>query len=121
MLHRTIVPSPKGALSLHDVLQLTNIYLENASRANNNNVALVLCQNAEAALSQMRSSSKKPPTSSSDNEQATHGDVAAAYYNLGRLLEHHGYRDEAEAFHKKCKKWGLFNKSHSNPPVSLEP
>ncbi|KAG0216866.1 hypothetical protein BGX31_000443, partial [Mortierella sp. GBA43] len=106
MLHRTIVPSPKGTLSLHEVLQLTDVYLDNASRANNNNVALVLCHNAEAALSQAKGSSKKSSTPPSDNEQPMQERIAIAYYNLGKLLEDYGHRDEAEAFYKKCKKLG---------------
>jgi hypothetical protein len=105
MLHRT-VPSPKGTLSLHEVLQLTDVYLESASRVNSNNVALVLCHNAEVALTLAKSPSKKETTASDADEQVFRGKIAAAYYNLGKLLEGHGYKDEAETFYKKCKKWG---------------
>jgi lipoprotein NlpI len=105
MLHRSIVPSPKAALSLHEVLQLTDIYLESAHRVTSNNVTLVLCHNAEVALSQVKSTSKKS-SSSDPEEQATCQKMAAAYYNLGKLLENLGHQDEAETFYKKCKKLG---------------
>jgi tetratricopeptide (TPR) repeat protein len=106
MLYRT-VPSPKGALSPHEILRLAEIYLENASKEENPNVSLVLCYNAEVALSQAKSSSRKSSNSAFDpDEQAIRDKMAAAYYRLGKLLENNGHRDEAAAFYKKCKKWG---------------
>ncbi|KAG0221100.1 hypothetical protein BGX31_010189, partial [Mortierella sp. GBA43] len=120
MLHRT-VPSPKGTLSLHEVLQLTDVYLENASRANSNNVALVLCHNAEVALTQAKTPSKKESIASDADEQVLREKIAAAYYNLGKLLESHGYKDEAEAFFKKCKKWGIVSSTNDASPANLSP
>ncbi|KAG0233892.1 hypothetical protein BGX31_004753 [Mortierella sp. GBA43] len=105
MLHRSIVPSPKAALSLQEVLQLTDIYLENAHKVTSNNVTLVLCHNAEVALSQVKSTSKKS-SSSDPEEQAMCQKMATAYYNLAKLLENLGHQDEAETFYKKCKKLG---------------
>ncbi|KAG0219001.1 hypothetical protein BGX31_011435, partial [Mortierella sp. GBA43] len=104
MWHRSTVPSPKGVLSLHEVLQLTSIYLENATRVDisHSNVALVLFHNAEVALDQAKRSS----TPSLDpDEQDMQKKIAAAYHNLGKLLEDHGLRDQAVAFYNKCKTW----------------
>ncbi|KAG0234983.1 hypothetical protein BGX31_004386 [Mortierella sp. GBA43] len=103
MLLRSIVPSPKGALSLQEILQLTDIYLENAIRANDNNVVLVLCHNAEVALSQAKNPFKKSSSNSEDRDSRL---VAAAYFDLGKLLEGQGHQEGAQALYKRCKKWG---------------
>lgn len=106
MLFRKIVPSPKTALSPHQVLQLTNMFLENASKADDDDIALILCQHAEAALSEAKSTSKKASSSSDPDDQVVSKNIAAAFYKLGNLLENHGYRDQAQVFFNKCKKWG---------------
>ncbi|KAG0233891.1 hypothetical protein BGX31_004752 [Mortierella sp. GBA43] len=39
-------------------------------------------------------------------DQAMHDKIAAAYNRLGRLLEDHDHREEAEVFYDKCREWG---------------
>ncbi|KAI8348182.1 hypothetical protein B0O80DRAFT_532465, partial [Mortierella sp. GBAus27b] len=103
MLFR-IVPSPKGALSLRQVLQLTDMYLENASKTDDHDIVLVLCQHAEVALSEAKSTFKKASSSSNPEDQVLSKSVATAYYRLGKLLENQDYHDQAQEFFKKSKK-----------------
>jgi small nuclear ribonucleoprotein (snRNP)-like protein len=105
MLFR-IVPPLKGALTLRQVLQLTNMYLENASETDDHDIALVLCQHAEVVLSEAKSASKKASSSSNPEDQVLSKNVASAYYKLGKLLEIQDYRDQAQEFFKKSKKLG---------------
>lgn len=108
MLFRSIVPLPRGTLSPHQVVQLTNVYLENAHKSNDHDVALVLCHNAEAVLSQAKGTTRKSFASASPDteDQTMHEIIATAYFNLGKLLENQGHGDEAKAFYKKSEKWG---------------
>ncbi|KAF9347395.1 hypothetical protein BGX34_003172, partial [Mortierella sp. NVP85] len=107
MLSRSIVPAPKSALTLHQALELTNVYLENAYKTKDSNIALVLCHDAEVALSQAKSINKKHPTHPKDAEhQMLYGRTAAAYIDLGKLLERQGYQVESQAIRKKAEKWG---------------
>ncbi|KAG0216951.1 hypothetical protein BGX31_000395 [Mortierella sp. GBA43] len=110
MLFRKTVPSPKAALTPHQVLQLANIYLENAHKSDDHDIALVLCQHAEAALSEAKGGPKSASAPSSDpNGQAVREKIATAYYHLGELLENQGHRDIAQTFYKKSEKWGGHN------------
>lgn len=107
MLSRGIVPTPKEALSLRQALELSNIYLENAYRATDHDVALVLCHDAEFALTQAKNANKKHPIQPGDAEyQSLRGGVAAAYIDLGKLLEKQGFQAVAQAICKKAEKWG---------------
>ncbi|KAG0245680.1 hypothetical protein BGX31_006676 [Mortierella sp. GBA43] len=63
------------------------------------NVVLVLCQDAEVSLKHVKRASK-------DIEDKTMDDkIAAVYTRLGKLLRSRGLRDEAEVFFKKSAKW----------------
>jgi hypothetical protein len=107
MLSRSIVPAPKTALSLQQALELTNVYLENAYKTPDPNVALVLCHDAEVALSQAKTANKKHPTHLKDaGYQALRDGIATACIDLAKLLEIQGYRGEAEVICKKTEKWG---------------
>jgi hypothetical protein len=107
MLSRRIVPVPKGALSLQQALDVCNIYLENAYRTTDQIIALVLCHDAEVALSQAKSASKKITSHPGDGEyHALRNAMASAYIDLGKLLESQGYQGEAQEFYKKAEKWG---------------
>ncbi|KAI8346738.1 hypothetical protein B0O80DRAFT_430695 [Mortierella sp. GBAus27b] len=66
----SIVPSPKGALLPHQVLDLTTIFLENANKTTDHDILLVLCHHAEAALSRMKALTKKTSTSADPKDQA---------------------------------------------------
>ncbi|KAF9931591.1 hypothetical protein BGZ65_004811 [Modicella reniformis] len=107
MLRNTIVPSHLSVLSLQQSLELTNVYLENAYKTNDKDVALVLCHDAEVALTQAKNATKKIETQPKDaGDQSLRKDVAAAYIDLGKLLESQGYQNEAKALCKKAEKWG---------------
>jgi hypothetical protein len=102
-----IVPSRLGALSLKQALELANLYLENAYKIADRDIALVLCQEAEVALSQAKSANKKthaPPEGI--HYQVLRDGIAAAYIDLGKLLKQQGYPDEGHSICKKAEKWG---------------
>ena len=107
MLSRSIVPAPKNALSLHKALELTHLYLENAYKTTDHDIALLLCHDAEVALTQAKNANKKIHPRPGDTEyQVLRDGVAAAYIDLGKLLERQGYPDVGEALCKKAEKWG---------------
>lgn len=102
-----IIPSHLGTLSLQQALDLSNVYLENAYKATDRGIALVLCHDAEVALSQAKNANKKYPAHLKDTAyEALRGGIAVAYIDLGKLLEHRGYPNEAQVINKKAKKWG---------------
>ncbi|KAF9984069.1 hypothetical protein BGZ65_001041, partial [Modicella reniformis] len=116
MLSRSIVPSPKSALSLQQALELTNVYLENAYKTKDQDVALVLCHDAETSLSQAKVATKKFPNHLKDAEhQALRDGVVSAFIDLGKFLEVHGYQVEAQAICKKAEYWGV---AHSDKGTS---
>ncbi|KAK3817618.1 MAG: WD40-repeat-containing domain protein [Benniella sp.] len=100
MLFGSIISSPRASLSLQQALDLTNVYLDNARNATDLNVALVLCHDAEVALSQVKRAAKH-----TDNKAIRDG-IATVYSGLIELLKSRGYRTEARAFLKKSEKWG---------------
>ncbi|KAK3810199.1 MAG: hypothetical protein J3Q66DRAFT_443735 [Benniella sp.] len=107
MVFGKIVPSHLGVLSLKQALELANLYLENAYNIADRDIALVLCHEAEVALSQAKSANKKthaPPEGI--HYQVLRDGVAAAYIDLGKLLERKGYPDEGNSICKKAEKWG---------------
>ncbi|KAF9937990.1 hypothetical protein BGZ65_000684, partial [Modicella reniformis] len=107
MLSRSIVPLPKNVLSLQQALELTNIYLENAYKTKDQDIALVLCHDAEVTLSQAKNNTKKNRTLPKDaGDQTLREGIAAAFIDLGKLLESQGYQDVAEVICKKAEKWG---------------
>jgi hypothetical protein len=107
MLFRSIIPAPKGHLTPQQVQQLTDTYFENAFKAIDHDVILVLCHNAETILSQAKGTTRKASGAPTDNEDQTMREViAAAYLNIGKLLENQGYQTEAQTFFKKSEKWG---------------
>jgi len=107
MVFGIVTPSHLSALSLQQALELSNIYLENAYRTSDRNIALVLCREAEVALSQAKSANKKYPTHPDDpGHQALREGVATAYVDLGKLLGRRGFQSEARAICKKAEKWG---------------
>lgn len=107
MVFRNIVPSHIGSLSLQQALELTNVYLENAYKSKDPDVALALCHDAEVALSQAKTASKKYPDRPNDTEYKILRDgVASAYIDLGSYLNRRGYQKEATALHKKAGEMG---------------
>ncbi|KAK3810112.1 MAG: hypothetical protein J3Q66DRAFT_443674, partial [Benniella sp.] len=106
MLSRSIVPTPKDGLSLRQALALSHVYLENAYRTTDHDMALVLCHDAEFALTQAKNANKRHPLPPEDPEYKSLRDgVATAYIDLGKLLEKQGFQAIAQAICKKAEKW----------------
>lgn len=100
MLFGGIISSPRDSLLPEQALKLANIYLDNASKTDDPYIALVLCHDTEASLSQAKRTSKRLKV-----QDVSEG-VANAYIELGRLLEARGRSDEAQACYKKGEKVG---------------
>ncbi|KAK3810124.1 MAG: hypothetical protein J3Q66DRAFT_443682, partial [Benniella sp.] len=106
MLFGSVVPSHLRSLSLKQALELTNLYLENAYKIEDPDIALVLCHEAEAALSQGKSANKKLRAHQNDaRHEALREGMATAYIDLGKLLEKRGYQGEGQAMCEKAEKW----------------
>ncbi|KAF9363411.1 hypothetical protein BGX34_004194 [Mortierella sp. NVP85] len=101
MVFSNIVSSPLGSLSLQHALDLVHIYLENASQASQSDIALVLCHDAEVALTQAKKAAKR------NKDQAVLHGIAVAYIGLGKELDNRGRSCEAQESYKKAEKWGL--------------
>lgn len=100
MVFDSIVSSPRGNLSLQQVLNLANIYLENAGKAQDPDLALVLCHDTEVSLSKAKKSAKRTEDSAARHE------IAVAYIGLGRVLDSRGRAREAQESYKKAEKLG---------------
>ncbi|KAK3807003.1 MAG: hypothetical protein J3Q66DRAFT_418816 [Benniella sp.] len=96
MLFGSILSSPLDSLLPQQALQLANVYLDNANKATDPFVALVLCHDTEVSLSQAKKSFKRLKIP--DVRQG----IATAYDKLSELLDSHRLHDEAEAFRKKA-------------------
>ncbi|KAF9920652.1 hypothetical protein BGZ65_011054, partial [Modicella reniformis] len=101
MIFGSIVPSPRGILSAQQSLELANVYLENANRVPDNDIALVLCHDTELSLSQAKKSAKR------EEDKAVSKRVATAYIELGKVLNGRGHHIEAKASYKKAEKLGV--------------
>ncbi|KAF9346825.1 hypothetical protein BGX34_003589, partial [Mortierella sp. NVP85] len=100
MLFGGIVSSPRGNLTSQQSLELANLYLENATRAADSNIALVLCHDTEVSLSQAKRTARH-----SDDTTIREG-IVTAYIDLGKLLHNKGRHIEAQASYKKAEKLG---------------
>ena len=96
MLFGSILSSSLDGLLPEQALQLANIYLDNAHKATDIHVALVLCHDTEVSLSQAKKSFKRMKAPD------VRPGMATAYGKLGELLDSHRLHDEAEAFRKKA-------------------
>jgi hypothetical protein len=99
MAFGTIISSPRGDLSPQQALYLANFYLENACKETDPAVALVLCNDGEVSLSHVKRSKYM-------DDPTTREGMASVYGGFGDLMEHHGHQQAAQAFFKKCEKWG---------------
>jgi hypothetical protein len=81
-------------------LELANIYLEHAGTVQDTDIALVLCHDTEAALSQAKKGAKHA------DDQTMRREIASGYIGIGRVLEMRGRRSEAQAIYKKAEKLG---------------
>ncbi|KAF9350565.1 hypothetical protein BGX34_001148 [Mortierella sp. NVP85] len=97
----SVISSPRGSLTLQQALGLANIYLEHAGTVQDTDIALVLCHDTEAALSQAKKEAKHA------DDQTMRQGIASGYIGLGRVLEIRGRRTEAQAIYKKAEKLGV--------------
>src|SRR4051812_17043387 len=100
MVFGSIISSPRGSLSLLQILDLANVYLENARNAQDPDIALVLCHDTEVSLAPVKRTAKHT------EDKSIHEKIATVYIELGDLLGDKGHQDEAKAFYKKSEKWG---------------
>ncbi|KAG0214888.1 hypothetical protein BGX31_000975, partial [Mortierella sp. GBA43] len=96
-----LISSPRGKLSQQQSLELAHAFLEGAGKVHDRDVVLVLCHETEAALFHAKKAAKR-----ADNPTARDG-IATAYIRLGRVLESHEYRSEAQTIYKKAEKMGV--------------
>jgi hypothetical protein len=100
MVFGHIVSSPRGNLSLHQVLHLANLFLGCAGRAQDRDVALVLCHETEVALSHAKKAAKHV------EDKTMRQGIGHTYVGLGRVLESQEHHTEALAIYKKAEKMG---------------
>ncbi|KAI8595916.1 hypothetical protein EDD21DRAFT_408766 [Dissophora ornata] len=121
-MFKSVFSSSRDLLSPHTALEVASIHLENARQAKNPELALTLCNEAEAALSRIKRAAKKalisPPFSVED--QTLRVGIATAYFEHGKLVESLGYRTKAQASHKKAQKWGWLAQEPGQTSVSSE-
>ena len=99
--------SSLGSLSVQQTLKLTSLCLEKARGTKDSELALELCDDAEAALSGIKSSQRKALiTSKKDEDQALSKGIATSYINLSTLQGGLGRSDKAHANFKKAVQWG---------------
>ncbi|KAF9350443.1 hypothetical protein BGX34_001220, partial [Mortierella sp. NVP85] len=99
--------SSLGSLSVQQTLKLTSLCLENAHGAKDSDLALELCDDAEVALSGIKSSQRKALiTSKKGEDQALLKGIATSYSSLGTLQGSLGRSDKAHANFKKAVQWG---------------
>ncbi|KAG0310472.1 hypothetical protein BGZ99_000363, partial [Dissophora globulifera] len=105
---RRLFSSPRVTSSPQQILELANLHLENARKTKDREVALDLCNDAEAALSRITKTAKKTlKTPLSVEDQALRNGVAASYLEHGNLLESLGHVEKAKLSYKKAEKLGL--------------
>ncbi|KAF9351029.1 hypothetical protein BGX34_000851, partial [Mortierella sp. NVP85] len=100
MVFGSIISSPRGNLSLQQIIHLAHVYLENAAISTDPDILLVLCHDVEVSLSQAKKAAKNT------GDKAMRDGITTVYMALGDLLDHHGHENEAQAFYKKSDKLG---------------
>ena len=85
---------------MQQIINLANIYLENASKSTDPDIVLVLCHDTEVSLTHV----KKAAKNNDDNTMRER--IATIYTSLGDLLDSQGHQEEAQAFYKKSEKRG---------------
>ncbi|KAF9362696.1 hypothetical protein BGX34_005674, partial [Mortierella sp. NVP85] len=99
--------SSSGPLSVQRTLVLANLCLENARGAEDAELALELCTDAEAALSGINGSQRKALIASKkDEDQTLSKRIADLYINLGTLQGSLGRSDKKHANFRKAVQWG---------------
>ncbi len=102
----SIFSSSRSALLLQERLDLASFYLETASKAKDRKIALVLCDDAEASLSELKKAVKKAHAPETIADQTLRDKIATVYCEHSKVLEKLGQHDRAQASYKKAQKWG---------------
>jgi hypothetical protein len=100
MVFGHIVSSPRGTLSAQQSLHLANFFLDGAGKAQDRDIALALCHETELTLFQSKKSAK------CTDDQTVRQGIAVAFIGLGKVLDIHEHRTEAQAIYKKAEKMG---------------
>lgn len=99
--------SSRGIHSPQQALEIANLCLENAHKQKDPELALELCGDAEAMVSQMTRIMKKsviPPNH--PEEQTIRKGIATVYLELGKLQDGLGHGDKARTSLKNAETWG---------------
>ncbi len=102
----SIFSSSRSMLSLQETLDLASSYLETASKAKDLKIALVLCDDAEASLSEMKKAVRKAHAPETLVDQTLRDKIATVYFEHGKVLEQLGQPHRARTSYKKAQKWG---------------
>jgi len=100
MVFGNVVSSQRGHLSPQQSLNLANIYLECAGKAQDTDIALALCQHTEVSLFQAKKAVKHA------DDQTMRRGFGTAYIGFGRVLDKQGRISEAKTIDKKAEKLG---------------
>ncbi|KAG0248245.1 hypothetical protein BG011_000294 [Mortierella polycephala] len=101
------VSSKRSPLPPQKELELANIYLEQGrtvSEEGKHEIALVLCEEAEASLSRMKKR-VKAAEAVQDVTDLRHG-IACAFFELSKLLDELKKQKRAKESYKKAQEWG---------------
>lgn len=95
-----IMSSWRGALSPRQKLELAKFHLDNASKTEDHEVALVMCRTAE---SELKKATRWAPKNTDD--QSLREAIVSSYSTLGKLQETLGQADRAQASRNKADQW----------------
>ncbi|KAG0228281.1 hypothetical protein BGX31_006630 [Mortierella sp. GBA43] len=107
MVFSGIISAPRSLLP-SQALDLANVYLENAGKATDSEIALVLCHDTEVSLSQAKKNA----------DQSVIDGIAETYGGLGKQLEELRRDNEAQAIYKKAEKLGWSAQDTDQSPKS---
>ncbi|UUM21120.1 HEAT repeat domain-containing protein [Mycoavidus sp. SF9855] len=124
----SIFSSSRSVLSPPEVLDLANDFLEFARKNTNPKIALILCDDVEASLSQMKKALRKADAAETLADQTLRDKIAVVYFEHGKVLDQLGQHNRAQASYKKAQKWGhpglapqssILSASAALPPAAL--
>ncbi|KAF9931297.1 hypothetical protein BGZ67_005409 [Mortierella alpina] len=101
------VSSKRSPLPPQIELELVNIYLEQgraASKDGKSEIALVLCEEAEASLSKMKRAVRA--TEAAQDVTDLRQGVACAFYELSKLLSELKRQERAKESYRRAQEWG---------------
>ncbi|KAF9349851.1 hypothetical protein BGX34_001564, partial [Mortierella sp. NVP85] len=116
MVFGSVISSPRGNLTLQQALELANIYLDHAGKAQDVDISLVFCHDTEVSLLQAGKAAKHV------HDQTMRYEIATRYIRLGRVLAIRGHRSEAQAIYKKAEKLGVKIQDFGHPtqPIGIK-